>query len=179
MANGLAETGRPAAESELAALMDEHGRAVLVLAFAYLRDRSLAEDVFQEVFVRADRARRADGGPARTRSWLLAVTANLCRSQLRARSRCPLLLVAEIPESGGASPDGADAALARERDRELAEAVLALPVPLREAVVLYYYEGLSTPEVAEALGVGAITVRTRLHRARSALRRALERPGDV
>ena len=158
--------------AELERLMEEHGRAVLALAFSYLRDAVLAEDVFQEVFARAFRSGATIRDPRRTRAWLLSVTANLCRDNLRSWSRRSLVLVAEPPERpGGATP--LDALSARESDRELAEAVLALSRPLREVVVLRHYEGLSAGETARVLGIGTVTVRTRLYRARRELARVL------
>jgi RNA polymerase sigma-70 factor (ECF subfamily) len=146
--------------------MDEHGTAVLRLARAYLGDAALAEDVFQDVFVQAFRSASGLRDARAVRAWLLTVTANRCRDHLRSWTRRKVSFAGEVPEAVVA-PETED------QDRQLVEAVLALPVAFREVVLLRYYEELSVAEIASVLAVPPVTVRTRLHRARKALRRSL------
>lgn len=149
--------------------MGEHGTAVLRLARSYVGDAALAEDVFQDVFVQAFRSASELRDPQAMRSWLLTITANRSRDHLRSWTRRNVSYVRELPERGDVdSPPES-----MHEDRALADAVLALPLPFREVVLLHYYEQLSIPEVAQVLGIPSVTVRTRLHRARRALRRAL------
>ena len=61
-----------------------------------------------------------------------------------------------------------------EENEELFHKVLALPTKLRESIILYYYEGFSIDEIAELLSIKSNTVKTRLHRARAALKMTLE-----
>jgi RNA polymerase sigma-70 factor (ECF subfamily) len=161
----------PLADDALELLMREHGDAVLRLAWSYLRDRPAAEDVFQEVFVRAYRHGAGIRQPERARAWLLTTTANVCRDQLRSWSHRNVLTSESVPDPG-AAPMSADERIDRS-DRALVEALLALPPRLREVVYLRYYEGLSIEEIASVTGAVSVTVRTRLHRARRALARAL------
>ena len=88
------------------------------------------------------------------------MTINGCRSRLRRIWRHPTLpLLEEIPASG---PE----------ERELLEEIFSLPPKERTAVHLYYYEGYKTAEIAQITGEPEGTVRSRLSRARKALRNA-------
>ncbi len=131
-------------------------------ALAILGDAHEAEDAVQDAFLRY--WERAPDFPdaARERAWLLTVTVNGCRSRLRSpwrRRTAPLLdaYPAEDPE-----------------ERELLEAVQALPPRDRAVVHLYYYEGYQTAEIAAMTGQREGTVRSRLSRARSRLRALLK-----
>ena len=131
-------------------------------ALAILGDAHEAEDAVQDAFLRY--WERAPDFPdaARERAWLLTVTVNGCRSRLRSpwrRRTAPLLdaYPAEDPE-----------------ERELLEAVQALPPRDRAVVHLYYYEGYQTAEIAAMTGQREGTVRSRLSRARDKLRRLLK-----
>ena len=131
-------------------------------ALAILGDAHEAEDAVQDAFLRY--WERAPDFPdaARERAWLLTVTVNGCRSRLRSpwrRRTAPLLdaYPAEDPE-----------------ERELLEAVQALPPKDRAVIHLYYYEGYQTAEIAAMTGQREGTVRSRLSRARSRLRALLK-----
>jgi len=155
-------------------LVERHGDAVLRLACAMLRDRTLAEDVFQDVFVSAFRSAATIRDPAAVRSWLLTVTANRCRDELRSWSRRHVSYVSDVPEPDLRQDLGADGP-----DPGLAPAVLDLPPRFREVILLHYYFELPVADVARVVGVPPVTVRTRLHRARAALRGALAKEGST
>src|SRR5262249_14200571 len=135
---------------------------------------ALAEDAAQEAVLTAmlqlDRLRRPDRfGP-----WLASIGLNLCRLWLRERSRSPGLWVGsdvgrlEVePPDRGPGPAGAGAAAG------VGAAVMALPPGQRAAVLLHYLAGLTQPEVAATLGARPGAVKTRLHKARRALRAPL------
>ncbi len=159
----------------------QHGDAVLRLAYAVLLNRAQAEDVFQEVFIKAYRHADRLRDPERVRPWLLQVTMNACRDLRRSwwwrRTRNGseldgLALVDRAPEA-----DPAGAAIRSDVCHSLARAIRSLPDGYREAVVLHYLEGLAAPEVARILRVRVGTVHSRLHRARQLLRQQLEEWG--
>ena len=131
-------------------------------ALAILGDPQEAEDVVQEAFLRLWEKDPAFESPAHQRSWLLKVTVNGCKSRLRSpwrRRTAPLL----------------DTYPAADREeRELLEAIQALPPRDRAVIHLYYYEGYQTAEIAAMTGQREGTVRSRLSRARDKLRRLLK-----
>lgn len=151
--------------------MREHGDAVLRLAWSYMGNRAAAEDVFQEVFVRAYRFGTGIRQAGSVRSWLLTTTVNVCRDQLGSWAHRHVVVSDSLPDRP--DPSGGPEERIGASDRALVDGLLALPPRLREVVYLRYYEGLSMEEIAAVTSTGSVTVRTRLHRARRALERAL------
>lgn len=164
-------TGETASAERFEAIMRNHGGRVLGLTRRLLGRREDAEDAAQESFLRLYRAldRLDPGRPVLP--YLYQLTVNVCRDVRRRGHRRGLSAVPleEIPptrepSAAGADPDRA-ARLAEER--RIAEAALrALPEKQRAALVLRDLHGLTTAEVAEALGVAEVTVRTQISRAR-------------
>lgn len=151
--------------NRLEELISKYERTLFRAALAILGDAPEAEDAVQDAFLRYLEKRPDFPDEGRERAWFLKVTANGCKSRLRARTRRPVLrLTEEIPASevGGCA---------------VVEAVLGLKEKERAVVHLYYYEGYSTDEIAAILGERPGTVRSRLSRARSALREMLK--GDI
>lgn len=146
------------------------------LAASMLRNRTEADDVVEDALLRIH-----DGGPAfrgerGLRTWVLRITANLCRDRLR-RRKFVAGTVEDLEPAGLAFDPVADWDGAMDQ-RALAEhlerAVAALPPDQREAVVLRHRLGLSHAEMSETLGVPEGTVKSRLSRALAALRASME-----
>lgn len=173
----------PDPEAAIPYLMEQYGTRVLHLAFFYLKDRHLAEDIAQEVFIKAYRQWDRFRGDSSVYTWLYKITVNLCRD--RARSAWwRRMLPTDDPDvlSHGESQlppeDGPeDAVLRIAQNEELMAAVMQLPDAYREAIVLYYYQELSTVEIAEITGVSDNTIKTRLFRARAMLKGHLTKGG--
>lgn len=165
-------------------LMQEYGTKVLHLAYYYLKDRHTAEDVAQEVFIKAYRNWDSFRGESSAYTWLYKITVNLCRDKARS-AWWRRLVPSDDPRSSGnddlelnspmESPEE-EAIATDERDR-LMEHVMQLPENYREAIVLYYYKDLSTVEIAEVTGQNENTIKTRLFRARAMLKDLLVKGG--
>jgi RNA polymerase sigma-70 factor (ECF subfamily) len=143
------------------------------LALRVTRSREDAEEVAQEAFVRAWRALPQFRGDSRFSTWLYRIVARRALDVAQARRgrdarAIDLEAVAatlEAPAPAGGS----------ERRSDLEPLHAALPEAQRLAITLYYYEGRSVVEVARTMGLPDGTVKTHLHRARAALRKALLR----
>jgi RNA polymerase sigma-70 factor (ECF subfamily) len=133
-----------------------------------------AEDLTQETFVRVHGA-LGDfdvDGPARLGAWILTIARRLCTDRARWRKRRPTVALDVVP-IGDARP-GADAELDRARmSRALHRAIAALPDDQRAVVALQLWDGLDYEEIAAIERVPVGTVRSRLARAKDALKRAL------
>ena len=170
-------------DEAISLLMEEYGTRVLHLAYFYVKDRHLAEDIAQEVFIKAYRNYDKFRGDASPYTWLYKITVNLCRDKARSAWWRRLLPTDDANllahgESQAPPEEGPEEAVLRSaQGEELMAAVMELPDVYREVVVLYYYQDLSTVEIAEVTGVSDNTIKTRLFRARAMLRERLQKGG--
>lgn len=158
-------------------LMTEYGNDVWNFAYVLTRKRDAADDISQDVFLAAYNRVYAFRGESSVKSWLLAITRNKSLNYLRSafiRKVVPLDLFAIRGKLREAADSAEQAALVRAMSRDIWDLVLSLPVKYREVLVLAYHYELSTEEVAEALGIAAGTVKSRLFRARRKMSELLE-----
>jgi RNA polymerase sigma-70 factor (ECF subfamily) len=149
-------------------------QALLRYALGLCGDREEAEDLVQDAYVRAfERWHRLDDWWS-ARPWLFSILRHLFLDRYRRRRRIRF----ERRELEGVAAPGGEDAVANVSwlevlDAEVACALRSLPRAYREAIVLTDVEGLSCVEAAAALGVPEGTVKSRVHRGRRILRRAL------
>ncbi|MEA2486494.1 MAG: polymerase sigma-70 factor, subfamily [Actinomycetota bacterium] len=136
------------------------------LVVTLVRDRSTAEDVTQDAFVRAFRFLHRYRGDCKFTTWLLTVARNSAVDELRRGQRAK-----RIVDLAGFQP--AAAASDHSIGIEVREAVGALPITLREPVVLIDMFGVSYKETARILNVPEGTVKSRVHKARAQLAETL------
>lgn len=149
-------------------------------ALALARDRSAAEDLVQETFLRALSARRRASPGENIRGWLFTILHNVWKNELRRRRPEAREDAAELGDNLAAPDAGPEESLERsERNGRLGEAIESLPRPFREVVVLRWLEEFSYRDIADILGCPAGTVMSRLARARTILRRRLAPVGET
>ena len=147
-------------------------REMLRLCCAYLKDLQFAEEVVQEVFVKAYRHIGTFRGSSSPRTWLTRIAINECKNTLRSRRyREAVNAVGYDQIRGSYEPDWAlHAALRAE--------IMRLPNHQRDAVLLRYYQDMSLSETARALGVSPATASRWLDKALAALQRTLKGETD-
>jgi RNA polymerase sigma-70 factor (ECF subfamily) len=165
------------------ALISPHASNLRRLARSFTRNAEDAEDVCQQSLLKAFTklnhfASAKEVATAEFRSWLAKITANSAIDFLRRTRSARMVALEECDplqkpdaDSWGENPEASYAR--RERSRIILEAVAALPTGLRRVCVLRNLEELSTKEVADRLGLPAVTVRVRLFRAHCELRKRL------
>ena len=161
-------------------LVAQHSARVYRLAYRLTGNRADAEDLTQEVFVRVFRS-LGSYRPGTIEGWLHRITTNLFLDQARRRSRIRFDPLGDEPEARlvGRIP-APDLQLLEELfDSDVETALAAMAPDFRVAVVLCDVEGLSYEEIADVLGLKLGTVRSRIHRGRSQLRRALAHRAPV
>jgi RNA polymerase sigma-70 factor (ECF subfamily) len=143
------------------------------LAYRFCRDRSRAEEMAQEAFLRAWRALATWRRDAVFSTWLFALATNLYRTELR---RIPVGMV-PLDHAGQLRDvrDDHGALEIDDRNRAVQRAVLALPAKYREALILFYFHDMNVRDAALSLGLPEGTVKARLSRAREILRDKLPR----
>ena len=143
---------------------------VFSLAYHFLQDRSLAEDVTQEVFLQLYRERDSLSTADHIRHWLRRVAGHRCIDAARRRKLRPRLAIEEIREP--AARDEFRDPILGETLRKL---VATLPEIPRMIVVLRYQEDMDPSEIAETLGMPVATVKSHLHRSLTMLRDKMQR----
>jgi RNA polymerase sigma-70 factor (ECF subfamily) len=160
-------------------LVRRHERRVFGLMMRMLGDREEAEDVAQEAFLSLHRHGRRFRREARFSTFVYRVAANAALNRRRSlgRKRAREEALARRQAAGldlPASPrDPEDATVGAQIQERVQLALLELPDDLRAAVVLYDIEGQSYGDIARSLGIPEGTVKSRIHRARNALREHL------
>lgn len=139
-------------------------------------DEATAEDLTAHTFFRALSGARSFKGHGSYRSWLFRIAHNTVATWRSNRSRRPIVLE-ELPERTDPGPSPATVVLADEEKNLVWRVVSTLAPAQREVLSLRYLEDLTTDEIADITDRSRGAVRILLHRARNALRRALEERG--
>lgn len=163
----------PAAFERL--FLAEYSR-VAAIAYRVLGDATEAEDVAQEVFVAFYRRHEADASYAAP--WLHSAAAHAALNVARGRRRRQRRENAHAAERAAAIGDPEAGAIAAEQRREVRSVLARLPARVA-AILALRYSGLSYAEVAQALGISADQVGTRLRRAQEAFRKEVSRGNPI
>lgn len=183
----LVERARAGDTGAFEVLVHRYQGWVFTLAVRMLGDRAEAEDMAQEIFLKAYRGLKRFRGASRFSTWLYAIASHHCLNQLEARRRRPLPQgwAGDRPDHGQQDPPAAvdrladqapraDALLERTDLARIVQAELAnLTAEHRIILVLRDIQGLSYQEIAQTLRLDLGTVRSRLHRARMEMRARL------
>jgi len=163
----------------LDALLNRHQSRVLRFGMRMCRDREDAKDVSQDTLLAMARGVRAFRGASSISTWLFTVARSFCIKKRRhslfapARERSLDEHPAEATQLAAATRPPDEALAGKQLEHALARALAALEPPYREVLLLRDVEGLTAPEAAEMLGVSVQAVKSRLHRARLAVREQL------
>ena len=136
---------------------------VFRVAFSYMKSRADADDITQNVLLKLYRREEEFESDEHLKHWLLRVTVNECKSAFRALWR----------HHEDIEDYAETLALPSKEHSDLFDAVMNLPRKYRVAIYLFYYEGYTTREMGEILGLPETTVRTHLARGREKLRKIL------
>ena len=141
-------------------LAKTHMDTVFRVAFNYLKSRTEADDVTQNVLLKLYRNKKAFESDAHLKHWLIRVTVNECKRVLIS----PWRFIEQIEDYTAAL------SFDTPEQSELFDMVMELPAKYRVAILLYYFEGYSTEETARLLGIPKATAGTHLKRAREKLK---------
>ena len=170
--------GQPGA---LGALYDRHAQSVFVILVRMVSERTIAEELLQEVFLTAwQQAEVFDGARGTVGCWLRGIAHNLALAELRRQRRRPAPALGRSAERDDdpfagcvdPNPQPIDVAWRTERNVRLARAINQLPPP-QQAVLALYAAGYSQSEIAAQLGEPLGTVKSRMRLGLARLRAAL------
>jgi RNA polymerase sigma-70 factor (ECF subfamily) len=175
----LFEAARGGDEQAFRVLVDRHARVVRRLALSILSDAHEAEDIAQEAFVAAWRAKDNWTPDARFTTWLHRIAVNKAIDRYRSRRATPEPsdVITRLADAAPSAPveDQQQALERRESARSLRDCLQRLPDSQRQALTLYYFEDLDVGRIAGVLDTTEQAVRSLLKRGKQALRLLIQR----
>jgi RNA polymerase sigma-70 factor (ECF subfamily) len=164
-------------------LVNRHQTSVLNLIYRFIGDRTQAKDLAQEVFLRVWQAAKSYEPKAKFTTWIYQITANLCLNELKSARRRKWFpfhrsdgdsenTIEETFSDG--SPTAEDLLLAKERSRQISDALQSLPDSQRMALVLKRYNDLTYEEISRIIGCSVSAVESLLVRAKRTLQEKLK-----
>jgi RNA polymerase sigma factor (sigma-70 family) len=164
----IAGVGDETGLDRLREVYELHALDLFRLGLALTGDRSLAEDLVHDAFVRLHRAPTEPSAEA-MRAYLRRIVVNLVRDHHRRQ-----VVAGRSRPEGDDAPSAEAVADAADRSAAVGAAIASLSHRQRVCIVLHYFEGLTDAEIADAIGISVGSVKTHLHRARATLARRLE-----
>ena len=154
-------------------LVAELGDRLLTAAFQITQNAADAEDLVFRTFAQVIAKVGQYNGRSAFFTWIYRILLNYRRMDLRKKGANALVFMDELPETEDPTPNPAEALALDSSAAEVRSGVARLPEPLREAVVLHYFEGLNVSEIAAVAEIPVGTVKYRLFEARKLLARYL------
>ena len=150
-------------------LVEQYQTPLRRMCFIMLRDEELAKDAVQDTFLKVYKNIDVFRGECSEKTWLMRIAVNTCRDMIHSawfRHLDRRITPEQLPESCEQTDEDAV---------DLTIEIMRLSQKHREVILLYYYENMTTDEIAQALGVAKSTVSVRLEQGRQNLRKMLER----
>ena len=151
-------------------LIDEYAEQIKRLAFTYVKNWAVADDITQDVFISCFKNIDHFRGDSSYKTWPFKIAVNRCKDYLKSK-----WFKAILPLDRGIEKLQTKASLdvelvQKSEEEEISNKVLTLPLKYREVIILFYYEDLKVHEIEELTGIKSETIKTRLRRAKLQLR---------
>ncbi|WP_077212060.1 sigma-70 family RNA polymerase sigma factor [Bacillus dakarensis] len=156
-------------------IMNKYGQEILQLVYSYVKNKEIAEDLTQDIFVKCYRSLSTYKGKSKLRTWLWRIAINHCKDYLKSwYNKNVMVTENEYVYSGVPNESAEQTVIQHDEDQRLAEVVMSLPIKYREVIYLFYFEESPIKDIAAVLQVKENTVKTRLKRAKELLKERLE-----
>jgi len=151
-------------------MMIEYGNELVRLAFSYVKDTEIAKDMVQNTFINCYKNLDSFRYDAQVKTWLYRITINECKDYLKSWNYKMVQVRSFINETTRSMlPSTERTVIDKYNNQEMKESIFSLPKVYREVIYLYYYDSLTTVEIANVLDIPVNTVKTRLRRAKQRL----------
>ncbi|MBD8026062.1 sigma-70 family RNA polymerase sigma factor [Ureibacillus sp. Re31] len=154
-------------------IIELYGDYLLRIAYTYVKDQRIAEEMIQDVFLAYYKKRGQFRGEASLKTYLTKITVHRCTDYLRSWKNKKELLIGKF-HIRGETKNIETKYIEKEEKMEVTEAVFSLNVKLREVLLFYYYAEHTTKEIAEILSIPESTIKSRLQKARTVLKEKLK-----
>jgi len=152
-------------------LMDEYSDGILHLVFTYVKNRTTAEDLTQEIFIKCYEKLDQFKNKASIKTWAYRIAINHCKDYLRSWHYRKIIFNEKIYDYiPSKSKQVEEEIIEKNEETCLTNAVISLPLKYREVVFLHYYEELSLVEINKVTNININTIKTRLKRAKELLK---------
>lgn len=159
---------------ELEQFIRTHGEELLRLAFTYVKNKQTAEDIVQDVLLKAFEKKEDFRGDSSYKTYLYRMAINRSYDYLRSWAYKRLIYSNKMHSILKSESRTENIVIENSEMKVIGEAVLNLPIKYREIIVLYYYKEIKIEEIAILLNTSINTVKTRLKRGREKLKPMLE-----
>ena len=163
-----------AAAYDIESLIRQYGNDVLRTAYMYVKDIHLAEDIFQDVFIKVNQKLSTFEGYSSIKTWIIRITINTCKDYLKSAWNRKVVPMMEYQEDSIISETDYEDVEKQDTKELILKEVLSLPSKYKDIVLCVYYQQMSLAEAANVLGIAEGTAKSRLSRARKRLKAALE-----
>ena len=151
-------------------IMIDYGNELVRLAFSYVKDAEIAKDLVQNTFIKCYKNLESFRFDAQIKTWLYRITINECKDYLKSWHYKMVQVKSFINETTKSIiPSTEKIVIEKHNKEEIKDTIFSLPKVYREVVYLYYYDSLTSEEIASVLGIPVNTVKTRLRRAKQRL----------
>lgn len=155
-------------------IMELYGQDILQLVFTYVKNKEVAEDLTQDIFIKCYKNLHQYNHKAKLKTWLWRIAVNHCKDYLRSWHSKNVIIAEEKAKSAASLKDDVENRVIQMGDDErLAAAVMDLPDPYREVIYLYFFEELPIKDISFLTSINQNTVKTRLKRAKELLKDSL------
>jgi RNA polymerase sigma-70 factor (ECF subfamily) len=147
------------------------------LVYSYVKDAVVAEDLTQEIFIKCYKALPTYNQQSNIRTWLWRIAINHCKDY-RKSWYFRKVSTAEEEQDWTSTDNVEEEVIQQDEDRQLAVAVMELPIQYRELIYLHYFQEMKLKEISEITGVKLGTVKTRMRQAKRRLKTYWEESTD-
>lgn len=156
-------------------IMKKYGQEILQLAYSYVKNKAIAEDLTQDIFVKCYKSLHTYNQQSKLRTWLWRIAINHCKDYLKSwYNKRVIFSDDQLDHQPSQKETVEDTVIQRAEDEQLITAVMNLPVKYREVIFLFYFEEMPLKEIAEVTVANENTVKTRLRRAKELLKEQWE-----
>ena len=167
-------------EEFLEKLIEKYSQSVIWLAYTYVHEKQLAEEITQDVFLTCYNKIHLFNNDSTLKTWIYRIAINKSKDQLRKKSLKSFLSWKPLHQDAyGSDNKNPESILIEDlSDRILANNVMALPQKFKEVIYMHYFEEMKIREISEVLHIKQNTIKTRLNRGRALLRKMYEEESD-
>jgi len=159
---------------DIETLMRKYGNDVLRMAYMYVKDSHLAEDIFQDVFIKVNQKLSTFQGNSSIKTWIIRITINTCKDYLKSAWNQKVVPMTEFEENTLASDNDYTAVEQQDENQLIRQTVMRLPDKYKDVVLCVYFQEMTISEAAKSLQIAEGTAKSRLFRAKEKMKLCLE-----